>query len=412
MADRRASGALRSLVIVEEMADAESLNNMRATTVCFSPGLLDRESQTKLRALPMSVFHCPHCDQPVDATAPRAGAARVRCPACGESFRLPTPWEADDDPEVRPRRRRSAEQPKSYRKLIFGLLGGCGVLVLLCGGGLVWLVVHFLSPTSYPEQTEDYPEARSHFQTQLVRQGPAPQPWQREVPPHGVEEVEYVSGTLHLKAWVSVPQRVQRKQPAVLFLHGGFSFAAEDWDQAQPFRSAGYITMTPLLRGENGLPGVYSMFYHEVDDVLAAAEVLADRPDVDGQRLYVAGHSAGGTLALLAAMTSKRFRAAGSFSGSPDQVAWARGQENLVPFNPSDQREFQMRSPLAFPRSFKCPVRLYYGNQEILFARSSQKTAELAGKTGLDVQAVSVTGDHFTAVPEAMRRCIAFFQEH
>ena len=58
------------------------------------------------------------------------------------------------------------------------------------------------------------------------------------------------------------------------------------------------------------------MFYDEVDDVLAAAEALADLPEVDSGHLYLAGHSAGGTLALLAAMSSQRFRAAASLSGA------------------------------------------------------------------------------------------------
>ena len=81
--------------------------------------------------------------------------------------------------------------------------------------------------------------------------------------------------------------------------------------------------MTPL-RGENGLPGSYSMFYDEVEDVLAAADALARLSYVDAGRLSVAGHSVGGTLTLLAALASNKFRAAASFSGSPDQVAWSR----------------------------------------------------------------------------------------
>ena len=111
------------------------------------------------------------------------------------------------------------------------------------------------------------------------------------------------------------------------------------------------MAMTPMLRGENGMPGSYSMFYNEVEDVLAAAEFLAGLPYVDGTHLYVAGHSVGGTLAMLAALTSNRFRAAASFSGSPDQVSWSRLQPELIPFDPADKREFQMRSPLAFARA-------------------------------------------------------------
>src|SRR5206468_2647773 len=159
------------------------------------------------------------------------------------------------------------------------------------------------------------------------------------------------------------PPPAAGKKPAVLFLHGGFAFGSEDWDQAKPFRDAGFVTMLPILRGENGQPGSYTMFYDEVDDVAAAAEVLAKTPGVDPNRIYVAGHSAGGTLAMLGAMTSKRFKGCASFSGSPDQVAFVREQEDLAPFDPDDVTELMMRSPLAFPKSFKCPARLYWGDQ-------------------------------------------------
>jgi dipeptidyl aminopeptidase/acylaminoacyl peptidase len=298
--------------------------------------------------------------------------------------------------------------------LIVGGVGGVLALgvVLLCCGGIGLLIWRATAPTAFPEETEPYAEARKHFQTRLVRQGPAPQKWQREVQQPGVQEVQYTSGDLRLKAWMTPPAPGAQRRPAVLFLHGGFAFDHTDWEQARPFRDAGFVTMTPILRGENGLPGSYSMFYHEVDDVLAAAELLAAQPHVDGQRIYVAGHSVGGTLALLAAMASNRFRAAASFSGSADQVAWSRGQEELVPFERSDSREFQMRSPLAFPRSFQCPVRVYYGSQEALFPASSQKLAQLARAAGKDVEAVSIPGDHFSSVSAAMQQSIAFFQQN
>jgi dienelactone hydrolase len=151
------------------------------------------------------------------------------------------------------------------------------------------------------------------------------------------------------------------------------------------------------------------MFYDEVDDVLAAAEVLARTPGVDPKRLYVAGHSTGGTLTLLAAMSTKRFQAAASFSGSPDQVAWARGQDDVVPFDPSSKREYEMRSPLAFYNSFKCPVRMYFGDEELLFKFSTEKLASKATAAGLDVKAIEVSGDHNTSVAPAMRQAIAFF---
>jgi dipeptidyl aminopeptidase/acylaminoacyl peptidase len=209
----------------------------------------------------------------------------------------------------------------------------------------------------------------------------------------------------------SCPRNGQ-KHPAVLFLHGGFALGADDWEQTRPYRDAGYVVLEPALRGENGQPGSYSMFFDETDDALAAAGVLADLPYVDANHLYVAGHSVGGTLSLLAALTSNRFKAAASFSGSPDQVAWARGQEALVPFDRGDPREFRIRSPIAYATSFKCPARLYYGSREWFFSAPSQHTAQLAKTKGVDVEAVSVPGDHFAAVPPAVQKSIQFFREH
>jgi dienelactone hydrolase len=302
-------------------------------------------------------------------------------------------------------------KPRNAIRILLIVLAVCGLLAILACGGIGFLVYRLLAPTSFPAHTEDYAEARKHFRTRLVKQGPAPQPGGPEAPPPGVEELEYQSGGLRLKAWVNrLPG--EQKKPAVLFLHGGFAFAPEDWDQSQPFRNAGFVVMTPILRAENGQPGVFTMFYDEVDDVLAAAEALAGLPEVDTGQLYVAGHSAGGTLALLAAMSSRRFRAAASLSGAPDQVAFARGREEIIPFDRNDPREFQMRSSLAFPKSFKCPVRLYFGSEEIFFRMSSQETARQASSAGLNVEAVSVDGDHFTAVAEELRRCIAFFKQN
>jgi dipeptidyl aminopeptidase/acylaminoacyl peptidase len=200
------------------------------------------------------------------------------------------------------------------------------------------------------------------------------------------------------------------KRPAVLFLHGGFATDTDDWDMNLPYRDAGYIVMMPILRGENGQRGDYTMFYDELNDVLAAASFLAARGDVDTNHLYLAGHSVGGTLAMLAAMTTTRFRAAASFSGSTDQIAWTKGQTQFIPFDAGNIREFQMRSPIAFATSFKCPVRLFYGSSESFFDAPTRRTAKLAKQQNLDVEAVRVPGDHFGAVPAEILQSIQFFQ--
>jgi acetyl esterase/lipase len=359
--------------------------------------------------MPPSRIRCPDCGELAERLESRPKRKKIRCQECGRVF-TPRDVENGEDEEERPRRRK--RKSWSTATIVLAILGGCALfVVLVCGGG-IWLAVHrALQPTSFPPQTEDYAEARKHFQTRLVRQGPAPQDGGPAPPPPGVEEVGYRSGSLNLKSWVNRKPGA-RQQPGVLFLHGGFAFDLDDWEQAQPFRDAGFVVMTPILRGENMQPGNYTMFYDEVNDVLNAAEALSRLTEIDSRRLFVAGHSVGGTLALLSAQSSNRFKAAAAFSGSPDQIAWLRGQEELAPFARNDPREMQMRSPLAFPQSFKCPTRIYFGSAEILFRPSSELLARKAKENGLDVEAASVPGDHMTAVPEAMRRCIAFFKQH
>jgi dienelactone hydrolase len=272
-------------------------------------------------------------------------------------------------------------------------------------------------PSFEPEvavQTRDYALDRKDFRTKLVHEGPSPQKGPMPEAPAGVRVVDFPSGNLRLKAWINQPDAQEKgKRPAVVFLHGGFGFGPDDWKMAQPYRDAGYVVLAPLLRGENGQAGTYTLLYDEVDDALAAADYLARQPFVDSDRLFVAGHSVGGILAQLAAQTSKRFRAAASFSGSTDQVLYCRYgiDKNEIPFDLTNPRETQMRSPLAYAASFKCPVRLYYGSKEKHFAKMTARTAAIAKEKGLDVEAISVEGDHMSSVPEAMRQSIVFFEK-
>jgi len=263
-------------------------------------------------------------------------------------------------------------------------------------------------------QDEDYASVRKQFRTKLTRKGPSPQPWSAVKTPAGVSEIEYVSDELRLKAWINRPADKDGKRPAVLFLHGGFAFGApDDWDVSQPYRDAGFIVLTPMLRGENGQPGAYSFYYDEVEDVLAAAEYLRKQPFVDADRLYLAGPSAGGTLALLTAMASKHFRAAASFSAMPDQVLFckhAKGAHRDVPTDITDLTELQVRSPLAYAASLKCPTRIFYGSKEPYLVATSRETAKIAKGKGLDVEAVQVEGDHGTSVPPAIKQSIVFFR--
>jgi dipeptidyl aminopeptidase/acylaminoacyl peptidase len=227
--------------------------------------------------------------------------------------------------------------------------------------------------------------------------------------PPGAKVIAYRSGDLPLKAFVDPPPADGKKHRALVFCHGGFSFGADDWTMPQPFRDAGFVVMVPILRGENGQPGSFSTFYYEVDDVLAAADALTTLPYVDPKQVFISGHSAGGTLTLLAAMASPRFRGAASLSASVDQAAFAEGRPELVAYDPSSDAEVEMRSPLAFSTSLRSPTRMYYGNLERWAAWPTAKLAHGAKEARLDVESVEVPGDHFTSVPPGIREAIRFF---
>jgi dienelactone hydrolase len=159
------------------------------------------------------------------------------------------------------------------------------------------------------------------------------------------------------------------------------------------------------------------MFYDEVDDVISAAEYLRKQAFVDDKKIYVAGSSTGGTLTMLAALNYPHFRAAASFSGSPDAVGYTRhavaiGDWSDIPFDYRNAEELQLRSARVYAASFKCPAqRLYYGTEEKHFAFSTQPTAELARQHGLDVQAIAAAGGHSSAKASEIGMAIKFFHQ-
>ena len=269
------------------------------------------------------------------------------------------------------------------------------------------------NPLGVAVQSEDYAVARSRFHTTLLATGPSPWKAPKDLTaPAGVEQAIFASGELRLKGWLARPSGEKReKYPAILFLHGGFSFDMSDWEMSRPYREAGFVVFAPMLRGENGQAGNFSLFYDEVDDVVAAAKYLKSLAYVDKDRVFVAGHSVGGTISLLAAMACREFRAAAAFDASPDQVIFCRYERNIpIPFDRNSIEEAQMRSPLAYAASLKCPTRIYWGSKTHAFERTTPRMAEIARQRGLDVEAMRIEGDHASMAEPAIAKSIEFFK--
>lgn len=304
----------------------------------------------------------------------------------------------------------------SGSRLLFWATGGIGVggaalVLLLLMLAVMRLRSNFSTDVALRASDQDYAVARARFQTQLSRQAGSPQAYgPHRIPPDG-QALPYMVDGRRQVAMVDQPRTpITQKHPAVIFLHGGFAYGDEDWEMPQQFRDAGFLVAIPILRGENGQGGSFSLFYDEVSDVLAVADMLAQQPYIDGDNLFVCGHSAGGSLAALSALAGSRFRAAASFGGAMDQRIMLPDRD-LIVFDPLDVEEIQMRSPVAFAHSFKCPTRLYYGHEETWLKPQCETTVARAAGHQV-VTAKEVRGDHFTAVPGAINDCVRFFREH
>jgi dipeptidyl aminopeptidase/acylaminoacyl peptidase len=220
-----------------------------------------------------------------------------------------------------------------------------------------------------PDRQLTLAEARRGFQTRLARRERADEPLP-EPPPRLFRTVHYDSPAGKMAAYLSPDPRDGKKHPAVIWITGGdCNTVGEVWKKAPPsndqtasaYREAGIPMMFPSLRGGNENPGLKEGFLGEVDDVLAAADFLAKQEYIDPRRIYLGGHSTGGTLVLLAAECSNRFRAAFSF-GPVDEVA-GYGPEYL-PFATANPRELELRSPGRWLHSIQSPVFVFEGTSQ------------------------------------------------
>jgi dipeptidyl aminopeptidase/acylaminoacyl peptidase len=181
--------------------------------------------------------------------------------------------------------------------------------------------------------------------------------------------VQFDSAVGKLGAYVTPDPKNGKKNPAIVWITGGDSNAIGDvWsdspeknDQtAAAYRKAGIVMMFPSLRGGNENPGKRESFLGEVDDVIAAADYLAKQPYVDPKRIYLGGHSTGGTLVLLVAEMSDRFRAVFSFGPVADIIQYGG---DYAYFDLKQKEERLMRGPLYWLNSIRNPTFVIEGSE-------------------------------------------------
>ncbi|KAA3514296.1 alpha/beta hydrolase family protein [Agrobacterium rosae] len=268
-------------------------------------------------------------------------------------------------------------------------------------------------PSSLPLEELDYAAARRRFRTHLLRKISAPEKSAPLGTPVDGTRVTYSggpNGSIELVAWLSNYTPSKKLKPAVLFLHGGNATGDGHWALMKPYWEAGFVVLLPSFRGENGQKGNYSGFYDETSDALAAASYLEGLPGIDPDRVFLAGHSNGGTLSLLASMTRK-FRAAVPISAGVNSWRYFNRYTDEVCFDDSNPQEFVMRSSVCFGPSLKCPTLLLRGTEERPFDADHKLLMERVQSAGMRIDNMLLPGNHNGVVPGAVVESIRFFNQ-
>lgn len=219
-------------------------------------------------------------------------------------------------------------------------------------------------------ESQSLAEARNGFSTDVFSTNPTRDPAPAPPAESELRLVKYPAPSGDLSAYLSTPPDRTTKQPAIIWVFGGFSnsIGKTAWEpapaandqSARAFRESGVITMYPSLRGGNDNPGAKETLYGEVDDVLAAFDFLVEQPGIDPQRIYLGGHSTGGTLAMLVAESTNQFRAVFAFGPAADVRGY--GEPGLSG-DDADETEIKLRSPIHWLGGVTRPLFVVEGEE-------------------------------------------------
>lgn len=192
-----------------------------------------------------------------------------------------------------------------------------------------------------------------------------------------VREWTYTSDGLKVKGLLFVPPGAKRF-PLVVFSHDGISGISK-YHRLSSARlaKAGYVVFAPSYRGEDGSEGTVEVAKGEVRDVLNALPLLAALPEVDPDRIALAGASHGALISLLAAARNPQVKAVVAAYGVTDIYRWwdylkkanKVGNDEVTRRTygggPQDRPEsFAIRHALAVSDKIRCPVLILQGEKD------------------------------------------------
>jgi dipeptidyl aminopeptidase/acylaminoacyl peptidase len=247
----------------------------------------------------------------------------------------------------------------------------------------VWLVGG--SPTAFPEVVRARPASREEHDVEVVhrtRDLPVDAAW---LPPP--EPITFPTGggaTAHAFLYPPTNPDVRadpsERPPLIVTSHGGptasnppmLSLGIAFWT------SRGFAVVDVNYRGSTGFGRSYRDALRDrwgvadVEDCEAAARFLAERGDVDGERLLIRGGSASGYTTLCALAFTSTFAAGASHYGVADPALLAqethkfesRYTDGLLGPYPAAREVYEARSPLHHADRITSPIILFQGLED------------------------------------------------
>ncbi|MBD1882227.1 S9 family peptidase [Coleofasciculus sp. FACHB-T130] len=212
--------------------------------------------------------------------------------------------------------------------------------------------------------------------------------------------------------------------PLVVKSHGGPTAATSSQLnlRIQYWTSRGFASLDVNYGGSTG----YGRAYHQrldgqwgivdVDDCVNGARYLAQQGLVDGNRMAIAGGSAGGYTTLCALTFRDVFKAGASYYGVSDLEALVRDThkfesrylDRLIGPYPQRQDIYQERSPIYFTENLSCPVIFFQGLEDkVVPPNQAEMMLEALRAKGLPVAYVPFEGEqHGFRRSENIKRAI------
>jgi dipeptidyl aminopeptidase/acylaminoacyl peptidase len=220
---------------------------------------------------------------------------------------------------------------------------------------------------------------------------PAPQPPRGLAPLSGFAHEQSVSvedlrvrstDSTMIQSWVMKPAGASGPLPVLFVIHGGpISAFGDGWHwrwNALTWANAGYMVVLPNARGSTGfgqafVQGIWCNQWGGqcYSDLMAVADAIEQRPDVDRKRIAALGGSFGGYMTNWIGGNTSRFKALAThasvfsmsaFTGVTDHPAYWMLEMNGDPY--SDAAAFDRFSPARFVHNWKSPTLIIHGEKD------------------------------------------------